>query len=212
MGLISRTLKVTAFGSVATIGLFFGSTRNDEFVPMAATDPIFQSPFYKKFNPNNNPTTHDLCVRRIPLDKIRPELLEKKGKLATSPQRAFLERKYRAETPDQLWDRKDLLKNEYNVGTLITDHFEVLEKTDDLITIRCGDTPRHRDVRPADGLFQIGAVVKPEQGIAEFTLKSCFFQGEGKADAVPMGPWMDWAHKQYTKLWLESGVLKNVVR
>ncbi|KAJ6155205.1 hypothetical protein N7470_005771 [Penicillium chermesinum] len=192
MGLISRTLKVTAFGSVATIGLFFGSTRNDEFVPMAATDPIFQSPFYKKFNPNNNPTTHDLCVRRIPLDKIRPELLEKKGKL--------------------LWDRKDLLKNEYNVGTLITDHFEVLEKTDDLITIRCGDTPRHRDVRPADGLFQIGAVVKPEQGIAEFTLKSCFFQGEGKADAVPMGPWMDWAHKQYTKLWLESGVLKNVVR
>lgn len=81
MGLISRTLQVTAFGGVATIGLFFGSTRNDILTPMTSSDPVFQSPFYKKFNPNNNPSTHDLFVRRVPLDKIRPELLEKKGKL-----------------------------------------------------------------------------------------------------------------------------------
>lgn len=81
MGLISRTLQVTAAGSVATVAIFFGSTRNDLQQPMQATDPVFQSPFFKKFNPNNNPTTHDLFVRRVPLDKIRPELLEKKGKL-----------------------------------------------------------------------------------------------------------------------------------
>lgn len=128
------------------------------------------------------------------------------------PQRAYLERKYRAETPDQLWDRKALLESSYDVGTYITDHFEVLDKTDDLITIRCGDTPRHQGVRPSDGLFQIGAVVKPEQGIAEFSLKSCLYKGEGTADSAPMGPWMDWLHKQYAKLWLETAVLKNVVR
>lgn len=67
-------------------------------------------------------------------------------------------------------------------------------------------------MRPSDGLFQIGAVVKQEQGVAEFTLKSCFYKGEGKADAPPMSPTMDWLHKQYTKLWLETAVLKNVVR
>lgn len=81
MGLISRALKVTAAGTVASVGIFFGATRNDVFEPMDTTDPIFSSPFFAKYNPNRNPTLHDKCVRRIPLDKIKPELLEKKGKL-----------------------------------------------------------------------------------------------------------------------------------
>lgn len=81
MGLIKRFLKISAAGSVATVGVFFGATRNDVFEHMDTSDPIFQSPFYKKFNPENNPTLHDLCVRRMPLDKIKPELLENKGKL-----------------------------------------------------------------------------------------------------------------------------------
>jgi hypothetical protein len=61
--------------------VFFGATRNDVFEPMDANDPIFSSPFFQKFNPERNPTLHDLCVRRMPLDKINPSLLEKKGKL-----------------------------------------------------------------------------------------------------------------------------------
>lgn len=81
MGLISRVLKVTAAGTVASVGVFFGATRNDVFEPMDANDPIFSSPFFQKFNPERNPTLHDLCVRRVPLDKIQPALLEKKGKL-----------------------------------------------------------------------------------------------------------------------------------
>ena len=81
MGLISRVLKVSAAGTAASIGVFFGATRNDKFVPMDTTDSIFSSPFFKKFNPENNPSLHDLCVRRVPLEKINPSLLEKKGKL-----------------------------------------------------------------------------------------------------------------------------------
>ncbi|KAJ5700976.1 hypothetical protein N7493_012022 [Penicillium malachiteum] len=225
MGLIKRLLKITAAGSVATVGVFFGATRNDVFEPMDASDPIFQSPFYKKYNPEQNPTLHDLCVRRIPLDKIKPELLEKKGKLAEAfcagvwggmgymAQRAYFARKYQGpETATHLWERKDLLANTYEVGTLITDHFEVLEKTEDRITVRCGDTPRTPDVRPSDGLFEMGAVIKQEEGVAEFTLKSCFYQGLGKADAAPMGPVMTWLHQQYTKLWMETAILKNCVR
>jgi hypothetical protein len=81
MGLFSRLLKVSAAGTVASIGVFWGATRNDVFEPIDTSDPIFQSAFFKTFNPNRNPTLHDVCVRRIPLDKIKPELLENKGKL-----------------------------------------------------------------------------------------------------------------------------------
>ena len=81
MGLISRTLKITAAGTAASIGVFFGATRNDVFQPMDSSDPIFQSSFFQKYNPNRNPTLHDVCVRRIELSKIEPSLLEKKGKL-----------------------------------------------------------------------------------------------------------------------------------
>ncbi|KAJ5589715.1 hypothetical protein N7450_003687 [Penicillium hetheringtonii] len=198
MGLISRTLKVTAAGTAASIGVFFGATRNDVFQPMDSSDPIFQSPFFQKYNPNRNPTLHDVCVRRIELSKIEPSLLEKKGKLVEAfcagvwggmgymAQRAYFANKYQGpETAHHLWERKDLLANSYEVGTLITDHFEVLEKTDESIT---------------------------EEGIAEFKLKSCFYQGEGKADAAPMGPVMTWLHQQYTKLWLETAILKNCVK
>ena len=122
-------------------------------------------------------------------------------------------RKYQnPETASHLWERKDLLSNSYEVGTLITDHFEVLEKTDDKIVVRCGGSPREQGVRASDGLFEIGAVVKQDQGEAEFTLKSCFYQGLGKAEAAPMGPVMTWLHQQYTKLWMETAILKNCVR
>lgn len=53
-----------------------------------------------------------------------------------------------AQTAHHLWDRKDLLSNSYEVGTLITDHFEVVEKTDEKIVVRCGASPREQGVRP----------------------------------------------------------------
>ncbi|KAJ5550316.1 hypothetical protein N7461_005014 [Penicillium sp. DV-2018c] len=224
MGLISKLVKTSVAGSIASVGVFWGATRNATFAPMDSSDPIFQSALFNKFNPNRNPTMHDVCIRRIPLDKIKPSLVEEKGKLVEAfcagvwggmgyiPQRAYLDRKYRGpETANQLWDRKDLLENKYEVGTLITDHFEVVEKTEDRIVVRCGDSPRIREVRPSDGLFEIGAVIKRDQGVAEFSLKSCFYQGLGKAEGEPMDGKIAWAHRQYTKLLLETGVLKTCV-
>ncbi|KAF7718574.1 Uncharacterized protein PECH_008975 [Penicillium ucsense] len=225
MGLLSRVLKVSAAGTVASVGIFFGATRNDKFEPMDMTDPIFSSPLFKKLNPDNNPPFHDLCVRRVPLEKINPSLLEKKGKLVEAfcagiwggmgyiPQRAILANKYKGpETADQLWERRELLSNRYDVGTRITDHFEVVEKTDEKILVRCGASPREQGVRPSDGLFEIGAVINEEKEEAEFTLKSCFFQGLGKAEGEPFGPVMVWLHQQYTKLWMETAILKNCVQ
>lgn len=81
MGIFSKLIKTTVAGSIASVGVFWGATRNDIFETMDSSDPIFQSAFFKKFNPSSNPTLHDICVRRIPLDKIRPSLVEEKGKL-----------------------------------------------------------------------------------------------------------------------------------
>lgn len=49
---------------------------------MQPTDYLFNHTLYARYNPENNPTTADVCVRRVPLDKIKPEYLEKEGKLA----------------------------------------------------------------------------------------------------------------------------------
>jgi hypothetical protein len=81
MGIFSKLVKTTVAGSVATVGVFWGATRNDIFQPMDTSDPIFQSALFNKFNPSRNPTLHDVCVREIPLDKIQPSLVEEKGKL-----------------------------------------------------------------------------------------------------------------------------------
>lgn len=94
---------------------------------------------------------------------------------------------------------------------MITDHFEVVDKTPDRIVVRCGGSPRVQEVRESDGLFEMSAVMKPEEGVAEFGLKSCFFQGLGKAESEPMPAHIVWLHKQYTKLWSESAI-RNVLR
>ncbi|CAG8937807.1 unnamed protein product [Penicillium salamii] len=225
MGIFSKLIKTSVAGTVASVGVFWGATRNDIFQQMDTSDPIFQSALFNKWNPNRNPTLHDVCVRQMPLDKIQPSLVEEKGKLVEAfcagvwgglgyiPQRAYLDRKYRGpETASHLWNRSDLLASTYEVGTIVTDHFEVVEKTDDRIVVRCGDSPRNRDVRASDGLFEIAAVIKKEQNVAEFSLKSCFYQGTGKAEAPPMDEKIAWAHRQYTKLLLETAVLKKCIK
>ncbi len=56
-------------------------TRNSKFVPISSSDPIFSSVAYSQYNPNRNPATQDVCVRKVPLTKIKPQLLEKEGRL-----------------------------------------------------------------------------------------------------------------------------------
>ena len=138
-------------------------------------------------------------------------------------QRQYLSSKYRntTTTAHQLWTRPQFLASAYEPGTQITDHFEILSKTGpssdsrlQSILIRCGDSPLKTDVRATDGLFEIAAEVNVDKGFAEFRLKSVFYQGLGKVDeggGQPMEGFMLWAHKQYTKLWMESAV-RNVKR
>lgn len=81
MGIISKLFKTAVFGGAGVGAGFAYWTRNSQFVPITHDDPIFSSAAYARYNPNRNPETMDLCVRKIPLNRIKPQLLEKEGKL-----------------------------------------------------------------------------------------------------------------------------------
>lgn len=100
------------------------------------------------------------------------------------------------------------------MGTKITDHFEVVSKTPTSIIVRCGDSPRVQEVRASDGLFEMIADIKADDGVVQFGLKSVFYNGlgpqpDGKVDQGrgPMGPWIQWLHQQYDKILMETAIL-----
>jgi len=127
-------------------------------------------------------------------------------------QRRYLERKYRGPaTAHNVWDTKDLKESDYPVGMEITDHFEVMSHTPESVIVRCGASPSDKGVRPSDGLFEIKAEVNKEEGVAEFQLKSIFYQGLGKAEKTPMPPFIEFLHREYTKLWMETAIT-NIMR
>jgi hypothetical protein len=124
-------------------------TRGTKFVPYDVNSPDLATAVYKAHNPNSNPPVCiDHATKSIPYAKL-PEKYRKSDKvdqaqLATDfcrgvwggpayrVQRKMLERWYRAlpGREDHLWDVKELERSKYEVGTKITDHFEVVEHTD----------------------------------------------------------------------------------
>ena len=232
MGFFRTAMAVAGWGSLGSVVSYTIWTRKSKVVPLPNGDYILGTTLFARFNPYNNPVTQDVCLRRVPLAQIKPELLERagEGKLVEkfcagvwsgwgyAYQRRYLARKYRGpETATQLWDRKELQDSSYDVGARITDHFEVLAKTDSSIIVRCGDSPRISEVRDSDGLFEMTADVKQEEGVVEFGLKSVFYNGlaqpdkEGKKLEEPMGPWIKWMHAQYDKVLMESAI-RNCMR
>jgi hypothetical protein len=81
MGLVRSLFRVGVYGTLGTTAALFYMTRDSTFVPVSPQDPIFSSPAYRRNNPNCNPDMRDMCVRTVPLGKIKPQLLEKEGKL-----------------------------------------------------------------------------------------------------------------------------------
>lgn len=228
MGIISKAIGITGWSALGAAGTFVALTRKNTILPVPASDYIFNSSLFARYNPYNSPVTQDLCLRKVPLSQIQPELLEKEGVLTEkfcagvwsglgyAYQRRFLEKKYRGPaTASHLWDRKELRESKYEVGTLITDHFEVVSKTPESIVVRCGDSPRIKDARESDGLFEMTAVIKKDEGVAEFGLKSVFYNGlngyKSGSVAGPMPSHVQWLHQQYDKVLMESA-LGNVTK
>ncbi|KAF1941673.1 hypothetical protein EJ02DRAFT_434581 [Clathrospora elynae] len=210
-------------------------TRNTKFLPYDTSSPDLATNTFRAHNPAGNPPTCiDHAVKTVPYGKL-PEKYWVKGSegkisvdekrltmdfcrgvwsgVAFRVQRRILERMFRAlpGREKHLWDVKQFEKSDYEVGTGIVDHFEVVEHTDDKIVVRCGDSPLITDHRPNDGLFSMEVSKDDEAQMATFHLKSIFVNTtpEGK-DSEPQ-PWiLQFAHRWYTKLWMESATRKLI--
>jgi len=185
------------------------------------TDDIFKSPHWLRLNPHKNAPRYDLCVREVPLSKIKPELLKDPSALTTAfcagmwsgkgyaVQRLVLAQKDQGpKTAHQLWSHEQLASSDYAVGTQLTDHFEVLEKTPEKIIARGGGSPLVLGVRESDGLVELGTRIDRENGMAVFRLKCMFFQGEPKVEGGN-GPFPDWVlvlHRMYAKILVETAI------
>ncbi|KAH7069569.1 hypothetical protein BKA63DRAFT_449222 [Paraphoma chrysanthemicola] len=208
-------------------------TRGTKFVPYDTSSPDLALPTFQKHNPASNPPVCiDHAVKSIPYAKLPAKYLRREaqgstgvdqaalatdfcrgvwGGLAYRVQRRYLERKYRSlpGREGHLWDVKELEKSGYEVGTKITDHFEVVEHSDDKVIVRCGDSPLNAGPRPSDGLFAMEVSTDDEKQLATFHLKCVFVNTtpEGK-DAQPLPPNFQLLHRWYTKLWMESATRK----
>ncbi|KAF2745251.1 hypothetical protein M011DRAFT_460165 [Sporormia fimetaria CBS 119925] len=214
-GLINISIGYAAFNYWA---------RDTKFVPFDESSPDLQTATFKSHNPASNPPVCiDHAVRTVPFSQLKTK---DQAQLTTdfcrgvwsgmgyAYQRRYLEKKYRAlpGREDHLWDRIQLIRSEYPVGTKITDHFEVVEHSPEKVVVRCGDSPLNPDHRPNDGLFSMEVTTDEKEQTATFHLKSVFVNTtpEGK-DAQPL-PWrFQFAHRLYTKLWMETAI-KNVMR
>jgi len=77
-----RTTWLTAtLGTLYGVGYIQGATRIT--FPLPGDDPVFRSKLFSDRNAFNNASTNDVVTRRIPIEKIKPELLEKEGALVT---------------------------------------------------------------------------------------------------------------------------------
>ena len=84
MGLGSKLVWTGLLGATAGTGYYtsYLAAKNPVISPLSPSDPIWTSSLYKKRNPSGNPATQDVCIKRIPISRIRPELLQKEGDLA----------------------------------------------------------------------------------------------------------------------------------
>ncbi|KFY22048.1 hypothetical protein V493_06894 [Pseudogymnoascus sp. VKM F-4281 (FW-2241)] len=183
MPILRKALYTAVLGTTGVTGLALFTTRRCTLVPVPDTDPIYSTPAYRAQNINNNPVTHDIIIRRLPLSSISPELLEKEGALVEAAtagvfgglaydfQRRYLARKYRnPSTETDLWTRPAILSSDFPKGTFITDHFEVVDRSPTEVTLRCGSSPREQGVREGDGLFKAWVRVEKETGEVELGL------------------------------------------
>jgi len=81
MTTIRRITAVTGWGSLVATSSWLWYTRQSHLQPLDHNDYLFQSTFMARLNPDNHPAMSDVCIRELPLSKIKPELLTEDGKL-----------------------------------------------------------------------------------------------------------------------------------
>ena len=76
MGVLRTAIAITGWGSLGSAVGYTVWTRKSRVTPIPPTDYIFGNTLIARFNPYNNTVSQDICRRRVPIDKIKLELLE----------------------------------------------------------------------------------------------------------------------------------------
>ena len=81
MGVLRTALGLTGWGSLGSVVAFTAYTRKSKIYDVSPTDYLVESTILARLNPYNNPSMKDVCLRKVPIGQIRPELLEGGTKL-----------------------------------------------------------------------------------------------------------------------------------
>ncbi|KAH6693796.1 hypothetical protein F5X68DRAFT_258640 [Plectosphaerella plurivora] len=213
-----RATQLAVGAPLVTFGGLYLWTRRCSFEPFGPeTSPLYQHPILKIINPRNNPSSDDCCVRSVPFSDIKPNLLKDARRGGTSLIEAFcggyeIQRnlmhltKHESSSND-LWTSDEIRNSKFEPGTVITNHFIVLEKTPTALTFRGCLGPRQTPMAPQDldNLFELSAVVNEEKKVVEFRLKCITFDGTDlMAREDPFGGFPGLLHRQYAKLLVEA--------
>ncbi|KAH0832543.1 hypothetical protein FOPE_01224 [Fonsecaea pedrosoi] len=259
MGLRSGIFKLargaTAVGATS-IGCFYLFTRKCQWHEINdASDSIMTSRFFNKYNPWHNPTLIDVCVRRVRLSDLPPELVsdmrqggtklierfcgsvwggfgesdtriglsdknEYTGLVLTkngwmdpgfTPQRLLWAKLFRGlpGRSTQLWESADLFASNYEIGTIVTDHLEVIAKEPTSILFRAGKSQgtAGESLRDHDSLLEVAIDPDFDAGVADLSIKTAMYQGASKAATTekPMEK-VQRLHMWYTELLMESAL------
>ncbi|KAL7626175.1 hypothetical protein AAE478_002945 [Parahypoxylon ruwenzoriense] len=229
MGIV-RTALLTSFwgltGGVASVGVGMAYlAASTTLVNLTKDDPLFKTKTWARYNPKGNPAFQDVAIKRIPLQKIRPELRDNEEALTLEfcrgvwsrwgfwPQSKFHERYDKPPgTEDHLWHVSDLATAKYETGLKFSNHFEVVGREGNEVVVRCGGSPLEPGLRNSDGLVVISAKINREAQQAEFSLKSALFSSAGSfAEGAehPIPPKITFLHRWYVRILVQSGI-KNV--
>ncbi|KAJ0296202.1 hypothetical protein COL516b_011851 [Colletotrichum fioriniae] len=107
-----------------------------------------------------------------------------------------------------LWEKEELLKSTYPVGTTFADDFIVVEKSPSSILLRGGLSPTVAPDGPRelDSIITLVADVDRQARVVSFKLKSILLNGVSDGKGVPLvGPGI-FLHQQYAKLLVTAGV------
>ncbi|KAK3306481.1 uncharacterized protein B0T15DRAFT_527335 [Chaetomium strumarium] len=228
LALLSQFVLGCPIVGFSALYLWTSRCRFEPFGPENST--LFRHPILKTINPRNNPSSNDCCVRAVPLAQVRPELLEDARRGGARMVETFcagmwggygygIQRNIMRMTKDgsninDLWTKQELLRDSYEPGTVITNHFLVLDKTPSTLTFRGCLGPKQLPPTPQelDNIFELSATVDEKNQRVEFRLKCITFDGTdltGRED--PYGGFPGFLHRQYAKLLVEAAV-SNCVR
>jgi hypothetical protein len=75
-GFFRTALVFTGWSSLGGAVGYTLYTRKCKIEPLPPTDYLFGNTLIARFNPYNTPVSSDICKRRVPIDRIKPELLQ----------------------------------------------------------------------------------------------------------------------------------------